>query len=49
MAYIYYRRLGTPSMKKNWVPPNRKYKWLFWMHIIIDIALIVKILTQVKV
>lgn len=30
MAYIIYRKIIATSQKKKWIPPNRKYKWMFY-------------------
>lgn len=37
MAYIHFRKVNEPSIKKNWIPPNRKYKWMFYVSVLLNI------------
>lgn len=39
MAYIIYRKINEPSRKKNWIPINRKYKWMFYTSLVINCIL----------
>lgn len=42
MAYIHYRKAHEASVKKSgkWVPRNRKYKWMFYTLLTLNLALI---------
>lgn len=44
MAYIHFRKLHEPSVKKTWVPKNRKYKWLFWASFLLNLVMVGKYL-----